>query len=67
MYPREPPEKDVHLAMLAQTLYNERKLGVNAIVEELLISEMKLYKYFISPLYMALVLAVSNHSNDLIF
>ncbi len=32
-------------AMLAQTLYNERKLGVDAIAKELLISKMTLYKY----------------------
>lgn len=32
-------------AMLAQTLYNERKLGVDAIARELLISKMTLYKY----------------------
>ncbi|MET3115331.1 DNA invertase Pin-like site-specific DNA recombinase [Pedobacter sp. CG_S7] len=32
-------------AMLAQTLYNERKLGVNEIAKELLISKMTLYKY----------------------
>ena len=33
------------IAMLAQTLYNERKLGVNDIAKELSISEMTLYKY----------------------
>lgn len=32
-------------AMLAQTLYNERKLGVDAIAKELMISKMTLYKY----------------------
>jgi len=32
-------------AMLAQTLYNERKLGVDSIAKELLISKMTLYKY----------------------
>lgn len=32
-------------AMLAQALYNERKLGVDAIAKELLISKMTLYKY----------------------
>ncbi|WP_069659378.1 recombinase family protein [Arcticibacter eurypsychrophilus] len=32
-------------AMLAQTLYNERTLGVDAIAKELLISKMTLYKY----------------------
>ena len=32
-------------AMLAQTLYNERKLGVNEIAKELTISKMTLYKY----------------------
>lgn len=32
-------------AMLAQTLYNERKLDVDAIAKELLISKMTLYKY----------------------
>jgi len=32
-------------AMLAQTLYNERKLGVDAIAKELSISKMTLYKY----------------------
>ena len=30
-------------AMLVQTLYNERKLGVDAISKELLISKMTLY------------------------
>ena len=33
------------IAMLAQTLYNERKLGVNDIAKELSISKMTLYKY----------------------
>ncbi|WP_138485508.1 recombinase family protein [Dyadobacter bucti] len=32
-------------AMLAQTLYNERKLGVNEIAADLEISKMTLYKY----------------------
>lgn len=32
-------------AMLAQTLYNERKLGVNEIAADLKISKMTLYKY----------------------
>jgi DNA invertase Pin-like site-specific DNA recombinase len=32
-------------AMLAQTLYGERKLGVNDIAKELSISKMTLYKY----------------------
>lgn len=32
-------------AMLAQTLYNERKLGVNKIAADLEISKMTLYKY----------------------
>lgn len=32
-------------AMLAQTLYSERKLGVNDIAKELSISKMTLYKY----------------------
>lgn len=32
-------------AMLAETYYNERKLGVNDIAKELLISKMTLYKY----------------------
>ena len=32
-------------AMLAQTLYNERKLGVNEIAVDLKISKMTLYKY----------------------
>lgn len=32
-------------AMLAQTLYNERKLGVNEISADLKISKMTLYKY----------------------
>jgi len=32
-------------AMLAQTLYSERKLGVNDIAKELRISKMTLYKY----------------------
>ncbi|WP_445438688.1 helix-turn-helix domain-containing protein [Dyadobacter jejuensis] len=31
--------------MLAQTLYNERKLGVNEIATDLKISKMTLYKY----------------------
>lgn len=31
--------------MLAQTLYNERKLGVNEIAADLKISKMTLYKY----------------------
>jgi DNA invertase Pin-like site-specific DNA recombinase len=32
-------------AILAQTLYNERKLGVNEIAADLKISKMTLYKY----------------------
>lgn len=32
-------------AMLAQTLYNERKMGVNEIAADLAISKMTLYKY----------------------
>lgn len=32
-------------AMIAQTLYNERKLGVNEIAADLKISKMTLYKY----------------------
>ncbi|MEB0302520.1 hypothetical protein QN348_16680, partial [Mucilaginibacter sp. 5C4] len=32
-------------AMLAQSLYNERKPGVDAIAKQLLISKMTLYKY----------------------
>lgn len=39
------PKKAERTSMLAQTLYNERKLGVNAIAKELLISRMTLYKY----------------------
>ncbi len=32
-------------AMLAQSLYNERKPGVDAIAKQFLISKMTLYKY----------------------
>lgn len=47
-------------AMLAQTLYNERKLGVNEIAADLKISKMTLYKY----LRLRGVLITAYHNNE---